>query len=64
MRGNQKLIHVLEINLAMVFISTSGALGRYVSLPVPVTIGVRAVLALFFLLVFCLWRKVLAGWYG
>ncbi len=52
------LSHLLEINLAMVFIGTSGALGRYVDLPVPVTIGSRGILAFFVLLLFCKWRGI------
>ncbi|SMG27448.1 DMT family transporter [Arenibacter troitsensis] len=50
--------HLLEINLAMIFISTSGALGRYVQLPVPVTIASRAGLAFLFLLLYCKWKKI------
>jgi drug/metabolite transporter (DMT)-like permease len=42
----------------MLFISTSGALGRYVQLPVPVTIASRAGLAFLFLLLYCKWRKI------
>ena len=42
----------------MLFISTSGALGRYIDLPVPVTIGLRAILALFFLLLYCKWKGI------
>lgn len=37
----------------MLFISTSGALGRYVELPVPVTIATRGVLAFFLLFFYC-----------
>jgi drug/metabolite transporter (DMT)-like permease len=48
--------HLLEINLAMLFIATSGALGRYVNLPVPVTIGTRAILAFIVLYIFCKWK--------
>ncbi|WP_419211692.1 DMT family transporter [Maribacter sp. X9] len=50
--------HLLEINLAMLFIATSGALGRYVHLPVPVTIGARAILAFFLLYLFCKWKRI------
>lgn len=50
--------HLLEINLAMVFVGTSGALGRYVDLPVPVTIASRGILAFLALLVFCKWRGI------
>ncbi|QWX85696.1 DMT family transporter [Cellulophaga sp. HaHaR_3_176] len=42
----------------MLFVSTSGALGRYVSLPVTVTIGFRAVLALLLLVLYCKWKGV------
>lgn len=50
--------HLLEINLAMVFVGTSGALGRYVDLPVPVTIGSRGILAFLALLIFCKWKGI------
>lgn len=50
--------HVLEINLAMFFIATSGALGKYVQLPVPVTIGTRATLAFVVLVLFCRWNNI------
>lgn len=50
--------HLLEINLAMFFIATSGALGRYVQLPVPVTIATRAILAFFVLFLFCKWKRI------
>eukprot|EP01093_Parvamoeba_rugata_P004553 TRINITY_DN16250_c0_g1_i1.p1 TRINITY_DN16250_c0_g1~~TRINITY_DN16250_c0_g1_i1.p1 ORF type:complete len:287 (-),score=26.80 TRINITY_DN16250_c0_g1_i1:207-1067(-) len=49
--------HLLEINLAMLFIATSGALGRYVQLPVPVTIGSRALLAFVALFLYCRYKK-------
>lgn len=52
------LQHILEINLAMFFIATSGALGRYVQLPVPVTIGTRAILAFLLLFLFCRWKGI------
>jgi drug/metabolite transporter (DMT)-like permease len=52
------LSHLLEINLAMVFVGTSGALGRYVDLPVPVTIASRAILAFLALLFFCKWKGI------
>lgn len=50
------LSHLLEINLAMLFIATSGALARYVTLPVPVTIASRALLAFILLLIFCKYK--------
>ncbi|TLP81461.1 EamA/RhaT family transporter [Maribacter sp. ACAM166] len=42
----------------MFFIATSGALGRYVQLPVTVTIGTRAILAFFVLVLFCWWKNI------
>ncbi|SIQ60694.1 DMT family transporter [Maribacter ulvicola] len=53
---NNHIQHLLEINLAMLFIATSGALGRYVQLPVTVTIGIRAILAFVALLFYCKWK--------
>ena len=53
---NNHFQHLLEINLAMLFISTSGALGRYVQLPVPVAIGARAILAFLALFLYCKWK--------
>ena len=53
---NNHFQHLLEINLAMLFISTSGALGRYVQLPVPVAIGARAILAFIALFLYCKWK--------
>ena len=48
--------HLLEINLAMLFVATSGSLGRYVKLTVPVAIGSRALLAFVALLLYCKWK--------
>lgn len=42
----------------MLFISTSGVLGRHIDMPVPVIIGFRAILAACILLVFCKWKKI------
>ena len=42
----------------MLFISTSGALGRYIELPVPVTIASRAILAFLVLWMYCRYRKL------
>ncbi|MEP3371263.1 MAG: DMT family transporter [Maribacter dokdonensis] len=53
---NNHFQHLLEINLAMLFISTSGALGRCVQLPVPVAIGARAILAFIALFLYCKWK--------
>lgn len=55
---NNTLSRLLEINIAMIFVSTSGALGRYIELPVPLTIGSRAILAFLLLWVFCKWKGI------
>ena len=52
------LQNILMLNLAILCISTSGALGRSISLPPPLTIWWRAFFALFFLGVFCVWKKL------
>ena len=54
---NQHLRNILIINFAMLCLSTSGPLGRYINLSPPLTIWCRAVLALLFLGFFCFWKK-------
>ncbi|MGB1216464.1 MAG: DMT family transporter [Saprospiraceae bacterium] len=54
---SQHLRYILLINLAMLCISTSGALGRYIELPPPLTIWFRAGFAFLFLGAFCLYQK-------
>ncbi len=49
--------HLLELNLAVLFISTSGVLGRYIDLPVPLTIFLRALLASLFLMIYIYYKK-------
>lgn len=49
--------HILEINLAMLFISTSGVLGRYIQLAPELTIALRGILAALFLGIFIFWKK-------
>ncbi len=48
--------HFIEINIAILLISTSGALGKYIHLPPPVIIWMRSLLAVFFLGLYC-WYK-------
>ena len=55
--SNKKWQHLLELNLAILCISTSGALGRYISLPVPLTIESRALIACVIIYLFCKWKK-------
>lgn len=57
MPSNKNLRNILELNLALLFISTSGALGRYIDMPVPITIGLRALIAGSLLYFFCRWKK-------
>ncbi len=56
MKSTQHVRRLLEVNIAMLFISTSGVLGRYIDLPILVIIGLRAVFALFFLVLYCKWK--------
>ncbi len=58
MKNTQHLRNILELNLAMLFISTSGALGRYIDMPVPVIIGFRALMAGILLYIYCRWKKI------
>jgi drug/metabolite transporter (DMT)-like permease len=51
------LKHILELNFAVVLISTSGTLGRYITLYPFVTITFRAILAGIVLYLFCRFRK-------
>jgi len=48
--------HFIEINIAILLISTSGALGKYINMPPPVIIWMRSVLAVGFLGLYC-WYK-------
>jgi len=51
------LQNVLMLNLAMLCISTSGALGRYLTTPPILSIWWRAAFALFFLGLYCYWKR-------
>ncbi len=55
---NQHFKHILELNLAMLFISTSGVLGRYISVSPPMAIWWRSFFALFVLGAYCWYKKV------
>lgn len=56
MQKNKTLQNILELNLALIFISTSGVLGRYINMPVPIIICVRAIIAGMFVFLFCKWK--------
>lgn len=51
-------VNFIELNLAILFISTSGALGRFIELPIPITIGLRSLIGGFLLYLFCKWKKI------
>tara|TARA_R110000751_G_scaffold113854_3_gene213152 strand:- start:130127 stop:131017 length:891 start_codon:yes stop_codon:yes gene_type:complete len=55
---DQHLKHVLALTFATLLISTSGSLGRYISMPAPVTIWWRSFLALFLLLSYCKYKNI------
>ncbi|WP_445732716.1 DMT family transporter [Mariniflexile sp.] len=54
---NQHSNHLLQLTLATLFISTSGALGKYIDLPTPVVIWWRCFLGGLFLYAFCYYKK-------
>ncbi len=55
---NQHLKHIAELNVAMLFISTSGVLGRYISMTPFVTIWWRSLFAAVLLGAFCWYKKI------
>lgn len=58
MREQSHIKHVLWLTIAVIFISTSGALGKFIEMPTPVVIWWRSALAALFLLVFCLYKGI------
>lgn len=48
----------LLLNIATLFISTSGALGKFIDMPTPVIVWWRSSIALIFLFIFCKFRKI------
>lgn len=58
------LSRFVEFYTAILIISTSGALGKYIKLPPELTIFWRAVLAAILLYVFCRWKKYSLKIYG
>lgn len=51
------LQHFIILNIAMLFISTSGVLGRYINLPPPLTIWSRSIIAFILLGGYVLFKK-------
>ena len=56
--SNQHTNHIILLILATLFISTSGALGKFIAMPTPVIIWWRSFLALFVLFGFCRYKKI------
>ncbi|MFD1292986.1 DMT family transporter [Lutibacter holmesii] len=55
---NTHIKHLVELNIAMMFISTSGVLGRFISMPPPLTIWWRSFLTVFCLGVYIWYKKI------
>ncbi len=55
---SQHLKHVIELNIAVLLVSTSGLLGRYISMPPPVTIWLRCLFAAIILGAYIWYRKI------
>ncbi|WNH13526.1 DMT family transporter [Thalassobellus suaedae] len=54
---NQHTTHLIQLSLATLFISTSGALGKHIDMPTPVVIWWRSILGALFLFTFCRYKK-------
>ena len=54
---NPHLYYLFLLNLGMLFISTSGILGRYIALPPPISIWFRSLIALIILLLYSRHKK-------
>jgi len=55
---DQHLKQLSELIIATLFISTSGALGKFIDMPPPVTVWWRAFLASFFIYAYCRYKKI------
>ena len=55
---SQHLRYLIELNLAILFISTSGPLGKFISKPPPITIWLRCFFAGIFLGLFVWYKKI------
>jgi len=58
MKEKSHLNHLLLLTAGTLFISTSGALGKYIDLPTPVIIWWRSILAAVFLFLFCIYKGI------
>ena len=55
---DQHLKQLSELIIATLFISTAGALGKFIDMPPPVTVWWRAFLASFFIYAYCRYKKI------
>jgi len=55
---DQHIKHLSELLLATFFIGTSGVLGKFITLPPPVTIWWRSALAVIFIYLYCRYKKI------
>jgi len=55
---NRHILHVAELNIAVLLISTSGVLGRYISMPPEITIWWRCLFGALLLGAFCYYKKI------
>lgn len=58
MKEKSHINHLLWLIIATLFISTSGALGKFIAMPIPVIIWWRSALAALFLFLFCIYKGV------
>lgn len=56
--SNHHFKNILQLNLAVLFISTSGTFGRYINMPAPLIILLRSLLGGIFIYLFCKWNKL------
>jgi drug/metabolite transporter (DMT)-like permease len=54
---NQHTTNLIKLTLATLFISTSGALGKFIDMPIPVIIWWRCIIGGFILFLFCKYKK-------
>lgn len=55
---NQYLTNILQLNIAVLLISTSGVLGRYITLHPFTTIFFRCLIAVVIFYLFCRWKRI------
>ena len=55
---SKHLKHLIELNIAVLLVSTSGVLGRFISMPPPYTIWWRCLFAVIILGFYCWYKKI------